>query len=58
MAKVDNNYTDRNRNQNGFSIVHVDTQTKRAVIEPIIFSDDACIVGGIFYRRNNDKTPN
>ena len=58
MANVDNNYTDRNRNQNGFSIVHVDTQTKRAVIEPIIFSDDACIVGGIFYRRNNDKAPN
>ena len=51
MARVDNSYTDRNRNQNGFTIIHLDTQTKTAVVEPIIFSDQAVVVGGTRYTR-------
>ena len=51
MAKVDNSYTDKNRNQNGFTLVHVDTTTKSAIVEPIIFSDTACVVGGVRYNR-------
>jgi hypothetical protein len=52
MARVDNSYTDRNRNQNSFSIVHIDTHTKTAILEPVLFSDFGCIVGGTRYVRN------
>lgn len=51
MARVDNSYTDRNRNQNGFTIVHVDTHTKAANVEPIVFSDGFVVVGGTRYIR-------
>lgn len=51
MATIDNSYTDRNRNQNGFSIIHVDTDTHTAIVEPIIFSDYGAIVGGTRYGR-------
>lgn len=51
MCKVDNSYTDKNRNQNGFAIVHVDTQTKKTLLEPVIFNDSSAIVGGTIYRR-------
>ena len=51
MSIVDNNYTDRNRNQNGFGIVHIDTNKKQAIAEPVAFSDGACMVGGTRYQR-------
>lgn len=51
MSTVDNSYTARNRNQNGFGIVHMDTHKKHSIAEPVIFSDSACIVGGIRYTR-------
>lgn len=51
MSKIDNSYTDRNRNQNGFSLVHFDTHKNNAIVEPIIFSDSAALVGGTRYTR-------
>ncbi|MEI6478570.1 MAG: hypothetical protein WCO52_06300 [bacterium] len=51
MAKVDNSYTDRNRNQNGFSIIHIDTKNKMAQVEPVVFSDGFVIVSGVRYER-------
>lgn len=57
MCKTDNSYTDRNRNQNGFTIVHIDTVTNCAIAEPILFTDNGCIVGGVRYaRREANKT--
>jgi len=54
MARVDNSYTDKNRNQNGFVIVHVDTTTRAAIAEPVVFSDNAAIVGGQRYVRKQE----
>jgi predicted phosphodiesterase len=51
MSKIDNSYTDRNRNQNGFGIIHIDTRTRTSQIEPIIFNDGFVIVGGTRYER-------
>lgn len=51
MCRIDNSYTDRNRNHNGFTIAHIDTHNKKAIAEPIIFSDDAVVVGGTRYVR-------
>lgn len=51
MCRCENSYTDKNRNQHGFALVHIDTHTKQAVAEPIIFTDDTAYVGGIRYER-------
>ncbi len=51
MAIADNSYTDKNRNQNGFSIIHIDAHNKKAIAEPVIFTDNACMVGGVRYER-------
>lgn len=51
MSKVDNSYTDVNYNQNGFLIVHIDTQKRTAIPELVVFSDSGCIVGGKRYAR-------
>lgn len=51
MCRIDNVYMDRNRSQNGFAIIHVDTDTCKSVVEPVIFSDNACSVGGVRYVR-------
>ncbi len=51
MTTIDNTYTDRNRNQNGFGIVHIDTCSKTSIAEPIVFSDNGAIVGGTRYER-------
>ena len=51
MCRIDNSYTDRNRNQNGFSVVHCDTQAKTAQVEQVVFSDSFVIVNGVRYVR-------
>jgi hypothetical protein len=51
MSLVDNAYTDVNRNQNSFCIIHIDTLTRQAVPEMIVFSDGAAVVGGKRYTR-------
>jgi len=53
MCKCENEYTNHNHNQNGFGIIHVDTKTKEAIAEPVVFSDSSAIVGGIVYRRHS-----
>ena len=51
MCRIDNAYTDRNRNQNSFALVHVDTQKHLAQLEPIIFNDEFVTVAGKRYVR-------
>lgn len=41
--------------QNGFLMVHCDTQTKKSVFEPVEIRD-MCVVGGEFYYRQEDET--
>jgi len=51
MSRVDNSYTDKNRNQNGFSIVHIDTLNKTTQVEQVVFNDSFVVVGGVRYTR-------
>jgi len=51
MSRIDNSYTDCNRNQNSFAIVHIDTHNKQAIPEHIVFTDNAAMVGGKLYVR-------
>lgn len=52
MASVDLEYVDGlNRYENGFGIVHIDTDTKTCVAEPVIFSNGMAVVGGKVYTR-------
>lgn len=51
MCRIDNSYTDRNRNQNGFSIVHFDTEARSAQVEPVIFNDSFVVLHGKRYVR-------
>lgn len=51
LTTVDNNYTYKNRNQNGFAMAHIDTLKKHSIPEPVIFSDSGCVVGGVRYSR-------
>jgi hypothetical protein len=40
--------------QNGFLVVHADTQLKTCVMEPVEIRD-FCVFGGEFYTRNEDE---
>ena len=51
MARVDASYVEKNRNQNGFSIVHFDTQNSRCQQDQIVFADDYVNVAGTLYLR-------
>lgn len=52
IAKVDAEYvTGLNKYQNGFAMVHIDTQTKEVIPELFIFSADTACIAGKFYRR-------
>lgn len=50
-ARIDNSYTDRNRNQHSLAIVHADTHKDTATLEPVLFSDFAAVIGGQRYTR-------
>lgn len=51
MAKIDNGYTDKNRNQNSFCLAEVDTHTKAHHLIPALFGDDGVNIGGTRYSR-------
>ena len=52
IAKVDVGYNEGlTRYQNGFSIVHIEPKSKEILLEPIMFSENLALVGGVYYRR-------
>jgi predicted phosphodiesterase len=51
MSRIENSYTDRNRNQHSFTIIHIDTVNHCSIAEPVIFSDYGAVVGGVRYDR-------
>jgi hypothetical protein len=52
MAKVDFEYVQGfNKYQNGFGIVHIDTQKQACVAESIVVNDSFTVVGGKVYKR-------
>lgn len=54
MAKVDADYvTGLNKYQNGFAIIHLDTERKSCIGENIIINDDFTVVGGKVYYRSD-----
>lgn len=52
MARADTEYWGRlAQAQNSFCLVHADTVDRQCILEPILFSDYACYVGGTRYVR-------
>lgn len=53
MARTDTEYWGRlAQASNSFCMVHCDTVNRQCLLEPILFSDYSCMVGGIRYDRN------
>lgn len=51
MAKTINSYNPKDDNSNSFTIWHIDTVTRATIAEPILFCDNAVMVGGKRYER-------
>lgn len=51
MCKVDASYVEKNRDQNGFTIVEFNVENSRCQLTPIVFADEFVNVAGIRYTR-------